>query len=242
MNDKNGSTAADLLASSWREQASPTDLSHDAISSIMPVITSTGASGLAHQRVKHAAHLKESEVVSTLKQQARETALRSAMQAVAIESVSGLLAENGIRSLFFKGAAAAHYYAVPECRPVGDIDFLVHPEQEAEAQSVISRHHQNQLPADDGADKITGSSKWPFPAQVSSFDIHSDLGKFDLQPVSAVFDRSTTIEVGNTTIAIPCPEDHLRLLCLHYLIHGGWRSIWLCDVAALLEARGADFD
>jgi hypothetical protein len=34
----------------------------------------------------------------------------------------------------------------------------------------------------------------------------------------------------------------LRLLCLHWLRHHAWRPLWLCDIAAALENRGADFD
>jgi hypothetical protein len=37
------------------------------------------------------------------------------------------------------------------------------------------------------------------------------------------------------------PADELRLLCLHFLHHGGWRPLWLCDVAAAVEARPIDF-
>jgi hypothetical protein len=34
----------------------------------------------------------------------------------------------------------------------------------------------------------------------------------------------------------------LRLLCLHMLGHGAWRALWLCDVAAAVEARPPTFD
>lgn len=43
-------------------------------------------------------------------------------------------------------------------------------------------------------------------------------------------------------MCVPSPEDHLRILCLHLLRHGGWRPLWLCDVALALESRQANFD
>jgi hypothetical protein len=37
-------------------------------------------------------------------------------------------------------------------------------------------------------------------------------------------------------------EDHLALLCVHFLSHGAWRPVWLCDVALFLEEIPPDFD
>ena len=38
------------------------------------------------------------------------------------------------------------------------------------------------------------------------------------------------------------PEDHLRLLCLHFLREGALRPLWLCDIAVALNALPPDFD
>jgi hypothetical protein len=37
-------------------------------------------------------------------------------------------------------------------------------------------------------------------------------------------------------------EDHLAILVRHFLRHNAWRPLWLCDIAAVLESRPADFD
>ena len=34
----------------------------------------------------------------------------------------------------------------------------------------------------------------------------------------------------------------MRLVCLHFLRHGGWRPLWLCDVGLLAESLPPDFD
>src|SRR5262249_10119867 len=36
-------------------------------------------------------------------------------------------------------------------------------------------------------------------------------------------------------------EDHLRLVALHQLHHGGWRPLWLCDIAVILETLPSGF-
>ena len=65
------------------------------------------------------------------------------------------------------------------------------------------------------------------------------MGRADLEEV---FARSRVLEVGGAGVRVPCAEDHFRLVCLHMLKHGAWRPLWLCDVAAELENRPADFD
>jgi hypothetical protein len=43
-------------------------------------------------------------------------------------------------------------------------------------------------------------------------------------------------------LLVPSPEDHLRLCAIHLFRHGGWRPLWLCDVATMSEAAGTDFN
>jgi hypothetical protein len=57
-----------------------------------------------------------------------------------------------------------------------------------------------------------------------------------------LYGRSQLVRLGDVTIRILGPEDHLRLLCLHLWRHGLTRPLWLCDVGAALESRPADFE
>ena len=57
-----------------------------------------------------------------------------------------------------------------------------------------------------------------------------------------MFARSESIELGGTSIRVPSAEDHLRLVAIHFLSHGAWRPVWLCDIAAMLEDLPQDFD
>ena len=54
-------------------------------------------------------------------------------------------------------------------------------------------------------------------------------------------ERSSVEMVGSARFRVLAPEDHLRLVCLHQLDHGGWRPLWLCDVAAFLESLPEGF-
>ena len=82
----------------------------------------------------------------------------------------------------------------------------------------------------------------PHTGRVGVIDLQLDLARFRLEPLAEVFERSRQVEVAGRKLRIPCPEDHLRLLCLHFLEHGGCRPVWLCDVAAMLEAETDGFD
>ena len=54
--------------------------------------------------------------------------------------------------------------------------------------------------------------------------------------------RSELVTLGASEIRVLCPEDQLAYLCIHFLKHGGWRPLWLCDVAIALESRPPHFD
>ncbi len=57
-----------------------------------------------------------------------------------------------------------------------------------------------------------------------------------------VWGRSVRLEVEGVGVRTLGAEDHLRLLCLHFLRHGGWRPLWLCNIGAVMESRPPDFD
>jgi len=57
-----------------------------------------------------------------------------------------------------------------------------------------------------------------------------------------LYERSQLVPLGDEQVRVLCPEDHLRLLCMHLLRSGAWRPLWLCDVALLVETRAPDFD
>src|SRR5439155_20690173 len=50
------------------------------------------------------------------------------------------------------------------------------------------------------------------------------------------------VRVARAMVRVLCDEDHLRVLCHHFLLSGAWRPLWLVDVAVALETVSQDFD
>ncbi len=148
----------------------------------------------------------------------RMHALQGAVHEQQISLVVPLLREAGVEALLAKGWAATRLYPEPGLRPYGDLDLFVRPEQHTVARQAL----------------VAGA-----PAPV---DLHRGLADLDDHELEDVFARSRLVSLCDVEVRIPSAEDHLRLLCLHALRHGFSRALWLCDIAAALETRPADFD
>jgi len=71
---------------------------------------------------------------------------------------------------------------------------------------------------------------------------HDQLRRFKERSFEEFYASCETARLGATSIRVPRREDQVRILCLHFLKHGGWRPIWLCDIAVLLESRNGGFN
>ncbi len=155
----------------------------------------------------------------------RETYLQYAIHAAQHENnvaeVFRVLRSAGVEPMLLKGWAIARTYPEIGLRPSGDIDLYVPPEQCAKAQAVLNLPEYQRYWVDLDHDEITRFSELSFE---------------DLCGASEV------VNLNGTEVRILSAEDHLRILCLHLLKHGAWRPLWLCDVAAALEARPSSFD
>jgi hypothetical protein len=70
---------------------------------------------------------------------------------------------------------------------------------------------------------------------------HDQFRRFESRSFTNFYDSCDTVQLGLTPIKVLRREDQTRVLCLHFLKHGGWRPIWLCDIAVLLESGHAAF-
>jgi hypothetical protein len=57
-----------------------------------------------------------------------------------------------------------------------------------------------------------------------------------------LFDRSKLIDLNGIPIRVLSEEDHLRVLCVHWLTDGGAYKDKLKDIHYAVERRGPDFD
>ena len=130
------------------------------------------------------------------------------------------LREIGISPLLVKGWAIARRYPQKGLRHYSDIDLCVAPSERARAEQVMATH---------AADRL-------------EVDLHFAIPHVAGRNLAAIESRIVEVPLADVTVRTLGDEDHLWLLALHALGHGLWRSVWLVDLAVLLEARGASLD
>jgi len=72
--------------------------------------------------------------------------------------------------------------------------------------------------------------------------VHEGLDAVYQISLEEVIERAELMTIGTVQVRVPCFEDHLRILCIHFLKHGAWRPLSLCDIGAALESRQEDID
>ena len=137
-----------------------------------------------------------------------------------LTEVISFLAEQGFDPILAKGWTFGRLYPEPGLRPYGDLDLLLPPDQVKEVEAVLAQVRAPEAPV----------------------EVHGEFPMLRDRTPKALFERSRTVSLHQTTIRILGPEDELRLACLHGLNHGLSRPLWLCDAALLLENLPPDFD
>ncbi len=221
MSSRNGShkgpLVAAVLAGSWRSaNYPPLNIGEQALEEVTPLLCRSGAAALAWRRIKDTP-LASSPAGETLRQTYRHQSLKSAVHEQQVEKVFRLLREDEVDGLLIKGWAAAILYEEHDLRPPGDIDLCVRPE-----------HHDKAVAALANSDCF--------------IDLHTSLSEIGERSFDDLFGRSRTVALGAEQVRTLGTEDHLALLCIHLLKHGGWRPLWLCDISAAIESLPSDFN
>lgn len=216
---KRARLVASLLAGSWRSEPPRLELAEEELAEVSPLLVGSGAGPLGWWRVRRS-RLRESYAAVALRESYLYHALQAALYEHRIARAFSLLRAAGVEPLLIKGWAVARHYPETALRPYGDIDLVVRPEQISTAKSTLGE-------ATDLSNRV---------------DLHHASVESDGRPLDEMFARSQALTLGGVEVRVPGDEDHLRVLCLHLLKHGAWRPQWLCDVAAVVESRRADFD
>lgn len=214
-----GRLVALALAGAWRRSPTAPEISAEELVEVTPLLLGSGAGALGWWRVRHS-DLRSSSAALELQQAYRLCTLHAAIHEREIEQVFVLLRSAGVEPILVKGWAIARVYPEAGLRPYGDIDLCVRPEQYLTARGVL--------------ESPRGRGYW--------VDLHEGLVKLDDRDLDDVYARSQLVKLGEVDVRVLGPEDHLRVLCVHLLRHGAWRPLWLCDIAAAVEFRPADFD
>ncbi|HEY0004502.1 MAG TPA: nucleotidyltransferase family protein [Pyrinomonadaceae bacterium] len=218
-NTSSGRLLAKLLRGSWREALPALDISADELDQSAPLLLGSGAAALVWRRVR-ATELRASGASLELQQAYRLQAIHAAVYEHDLKRAFHALRSNGIEPLLIKGWAVAQSYPERGLRPLGDMDLCVAPREYDGARLVLEELNDNESP----------------------IDLHRGLSKLDDRSWDELFARSQQLPLFESSVRVLAPEDHLRILSVHMLKHGAWRPLWLCDVAAALESRPANFD
>jgi hypothetical protein len=215
MQPQRGRAIASVLRSTWREVPASAEGLSEAVSLASETLLGTGCGALAWWRIRNSPLVNESGA-APLREAFRLHTLQSAVHTKNLEHVLAHLNAAGLTPVVFKGWTVARLYARPGLRPYGDVDLLVEAGDEARAREAIAT----------------------LPLELRGFvDLDMRVLRRFLpdRSFAELAGRCATETVGNAKLLSLAPEDHLRLICLHQLDHGGWRPLWLCDVAAFIE-------
>ena len=144
--------------------------------------------------------------------------LQMQVQEKRIEQVFEVFNRQRIDALLIKGWAAARNYPKPFERLSVDIDLAVRPEDFAAGEALLAER------------KITG------------VDLHEGLRHLDTLVWEKLYADREELKIGDATVKILRAEDHLRILCVHWLGDGGVDKERLRDVYYAVKNRRADFD
>lgn len=214
-----GTLAARVLAGSWRQSPPPLTISETELDLVTPMLLATGAGALGWKRVS-TSRLRTAPAALELEQAYRLHALQSAMHERGIEKALTHLRSAGVEPILVKGWAIGRLYPEVGLRPYGDLDLCVEPGQYQSARTALK--------------ESDGKSY--------QVDLHQGFKTLDERSWAELRSRSLLATCVDVELRVLSPEDHLRVLCFHFLREGAWRPLWLCDIALAIETRGADFD
>lgn len=207
---------AKTLRGVWRDEPPRLGISRDEFIKHIPLFLGSGTAAMVWRLVRNS-DLKDSPPVLNLLEGLRYYAIQNAVIEKIIKEALSLFRSREIEPILIKGWAIARLYPEKGLRLCGDIDLVVRPDQYSLALDLVTRHR--------------------FPV-----DLHSGLSKLDLHPIEELYDRSQLVRLDETDVRLLSPEDHLRILCLHFLRDGAWLPRGLCDIALAVESRPQDFD
>ena len=126
----------------------------------------------------------------------------------------------GIEPIIIKGWASMRLYPPEHRRLVGDIDLAVPSLDHSKAAQFCRRPEIAKL----------------------NIDLHKEFRYLDAVPWSAAFARSQLVDLQGERIRVLSEEDHLRVLCTHWLVDGGAYREKLWDIYYAVARRKSDFD
>lgn len=139
---------------------------------------------------------------------------------VQIEKAVSFLRANNVEPILIKGWAAGLSYPADEPRQFTDIDLAVSASDHERARLLL----------------VSGE------LARANVDLHNELRHLDTLAWDDLFANSRLVDLEDIPVRVLRPEDHLRLLCVHWLTDGGINRSRLRDIYYLVINRPPDFD
>jgi hypothetical protein len=239
-----GAIVASILAGAWRADPPHLAIASEDLARVASLLIDYGGGALAWNRVSRQPSLRDTPAAAHLQNIHRFLALEEVRKQASLRFVAELFGAAGLEPMIFKGWAVAQHYAKAHLRPFGDFDLCAPPGRHAEAAELLGRRAVPGLESPkQGIVQALGQFVLDCGAAgtLCHVDLHANLDKFRLPRLETVHARAQRIGMGAHGVRVLGAEDHLRLVALHFLIHGGFRPLWLCDVAAMLESLRQGF-
>jgi len=230
---------ASALYGSWRSSPTPPQISVRELEQITPLLIQSGAGALVWWRIRNSP-FTSTGAGAELQQAYRLHRLEAGVHLQKIKRVRAHLRAVGIEPVLVKGWSVARLYPKAGLRHFIDVDLCVRSDQHAKAQQLLANLGDEGLYVDlhrelDHLDVMEWDEFW---ARTQLVSLCSPCPS-DESPANKIHHEGTE---DTERIRVPCAEDHLRILCIHWLRHGAWKAAGLCDIAVALESRPVDFD
>lgn len=158
--------------------------------------------------------------VANSSNQMRWGILQRLVQRETTRQTAGLFSLLNIGALVIKGLAAHLNYPTDHLRNSVDIDIAVAPDDFERAEQIRRSEAGKGL----------------------NIDLHRGLRHLDTVAWDDLFANSRLVDIDGTPVRMLRPEDHFRVLCVHWLNDGGQYRDRLWDIYYAVANRPADFD
>lgn len=161
----------------------------------------------------------DAETLNQTELEHRFKLLHYKVQSQRLERIWIKFEDAGFRPILIKGWSAAQLYPNPSERQYTDVDLIISPENFREAEDFVTKTTMD-----------------------AAVDLHRGARHLDSLPFEDLYENSVLKKCENTQIRVLREEDHLRVLCVHWLNDGGADKEKLWDIYYGIANRSANFD
>jgi hypothetical protein len=205
---------------------------------LLPVLIESGSVGIVWPRLRESFG-PDSVMGMALEEAFRSQEAHNARVAQELGRVVSRLRDAGVEPVLIKGLAVARLYPSGLVRVAGDIDLVVRNQDYGTAREVLAEERLS-FHADPEARRAFAAIRDRHGVDPYG-DVDIDLHRFSTWygvKNERFFADAECVPIEDAQVLVPRVEDHLRVLCLHFLRHGAVRPMRLCDIAVMMEGGG----